>query len=110
MSLNIYQLERVLLIDDQRCLWSHAIARNGSIGLEILEKLKPWNLLFLDHDLGESGPQGSDITKQFITRPNIRPIRIKLITGNPDGRIKMENDLKESGYEWSWQEDCWRLI
>lgn len=99
---------RYLLIDDMREFgkqipmppegseWSHALTYDSA-----LFELKiggPWDVVYLDHDLGEPEPNNGysllnwieeqaqdETTKQFFV-----PKKIILVTSNPVGRRKMQ--------------------
>ena len=44
---------KILMIDDKRTIKGAEIARNYREGLDYLEQGGKWDILYLDHDLGE---------------------------------------------------------
>jgi len=60
-----------------------------------LEKLGPWDLLLLDHDLNSFDPDvgkeytGYDIMCFLETNPHLLPKKTKLVTDNSAGRKRM---------------------
>ncbi len=84
----------VLLIDDERNLEAHAVARNYFDGIKLLESQK-WELLLLDHDLAsydENGKEktGYDVMCWLEQNSQHLPAKIKLVTSNPVGRQRMQ--------------------
>lgn len=83
---------RILLIDDIRWAPADAIARTFDKGIEALHVLGPWDVLLLDHDLGDPDPKktGYDILCWLEENPEFTPKNILLVTQNPVGREKMQ--------------------
>lgn len=93
---------KILLIDDERNGIVDAIARNYDTGIMLLKALR-WELLYLDHDLGdpEPGKTGYDILCFLESNVELIPKKIMLCTSNPVGMQKMRVVLaqfKEKGY------------
>lgn len=44
---------KILMIDDLRTIKGVEVARNYREGLDYLQHGGPWDLLYLDHDLGD---------------------------------------------------------
>ena len=88
-----------LLIDDQRNLPADRVARTYKDGIEALRE-QHWNLLYLDHDLGDSsGVEGRELTGYDVAcwleeNPQFLPDRIEIVTSNPAGRRKIELALE----------------
>lgn len=77
------------------------IARTYWTGIAALEKMGPWDLLFLDHDLNsfEPGPTlerlgrertGYDVICFLEENPQFLPKEIRCISSNPAGRKRIE--------------------
>lgn len=84
----------ILLIDDERDIEAHAIARNYFDGIKLLES-QHWSLLLLDHDLAsfeENGRErtGYDVVCWLEQNPQHLPDKIELVTSNPVGRQRMQ--------------------
>jgi hypothetical protein len=71
-----------------------AAACIGKIMSLDLDKVE-FNILSLDHDLGNDKPTGTDFCKSFIKHPDRFPNIIYLHTANPKGRDRMEKMLSE---------------
>lgn len=54
-----------------------------------------FDILSLDHDLGEDNPTGTDFCKVFIKYPEYFPNTIYLHTANPAGKERMQKLLSE---------------
>lgn len=80
-----------LLIDDMRDIDSDVVARTFDAGIEAL-KSQTFDVLYLDHDLGDSDPNktGYGIMKFLEENPDRMPGRIVLVTSNPVGRANMQ--------------------
>jgi len=94
---------RVLLIDDMRDLeyvmptyqWNidiGIVARTFDEGINALQYSGPFDILYLDHDLGDMDPRktGYDIMCFLEANTELLPKSIKLVTSNPVGRQKMQ--------------------
>lgn len=84
---------KVLMIDDLRPLEdcpNGVIARTYDKGIELLEQ-GDWDILYLDHDLGDIDPHktGYGICKWIEANPKKRPGMIVVITSNIVGRDNM---------------------
>ena len=77
----------ILLIDDVRDMACDKVARTYEEGIECL-KSKKWDLLLLDHDLGEE-KTGYDVMCWLEENTQHLPNRIELVTANPVGRKRM---------------------
>ena len=91
---------KTLMIDDKRTIVNAEIARNYKEGLEYLEHRGPWDVLYLDHDLGDFQNEreytGYDILCWLEERhPEYTPQRIIVITQNPSAREKMNVVVKK---------------
>lgn len=101
--------ERILAIDDMRDLaQAHVQCRTYSDGIRALKRLGPWDLLYLDHDLGgvraEYGRTGYELTGYDImcfleANPKFLPKHIVIVSDNPPGRARMEMVLKKLGLD-----------
>ncbi len=85
---------KTLIIDDLRVFdikEGDRIARTFSEGIQALQE-GPWDLLLLDHDLGDPDPRhtGYDVLCWLEQSPQFLPQEIQLITMNPVGRQKMK--------------------
>jgi len=69
-----------------------AAACIGKIMSLNLDKVE-FDILSLDHDLGEGNPTGTDFCKSFIKHPDRFPNTIYLHTANPKGKERMEELL-----------------
>lgn len=84
--------DKVLLIDDCREFYGgETIARTFAEGIALLQSQK-WDLLYLDHDLGDPNPRntGYGIMCFLEENPQHLPGRIVLVTSNPVGRQNMQ--------------------
>lgn len=85
---------KTLLIDDLRNIPADIVARNYDAGIEALRDQGPFDLLYLDHDLGDYAhgveKTGYDIMLFLEENPQYLPKEIKLVTSNPVGRRKMQ--------------------
>ena len=81
---------KALLIDDIRDIKADRVARTFDDGIVALKEQK-WDILYLDHDLGDSDPAktGYDILNWLEANPEYLPVEIFLVTQNPVGREKM---------------------
>ena len=101
--------KRILAIDDCREIsFAEVLCRTYSSGIVALERLGPWDELFLDHDLGalridrnDNGREltGHDVAKWLVANPNHRPAKINVVTGNPSGLVNITAALIDAGYE-----------
>lgn len=91
---------RTLLIDDMRNLEADYIARTFEDGIMALDKMGPWDLLLLDHDLGqEDGKDGTGIVNWLEQNTNKMPKEVRIVSSNPVGRNRMQlviNKIYES--------------
>lgn len=87
-----------LLIDDQRDLNAHAIARNSEAAFALLS-LNCWEVIGFDHDLGENELSGYDILCKAIDYDWLVNVKeIQLVTSNPVGRQRMRQALENAGF------------
>lgn len=86
------KLGRVLLIDDMRNIRADYVARTFDDGVYALLNEGPWEILYLDHDLGDPLPYktGYDIINFLEANQSLLPKKIVLVTDNPVGRQKMQ--------------------
>jgi len=82
---------RNLLIDDKRDIETGLIARDYDSGIIALKTAGPFEVLYLDHDLGDEDPHktGYGIMCFLEENPQLLPKRISLVTSNPVGRKNM---------------------
>lgn len=82
---------KTLLIDDMRNIKADVVARTYLEGLRALISLGPFDILYLDHDLGDSDERrtGYGIMNFLEANPQYLPKKIELVTSNPVGRIQM---------------------
>ena len=83
---------RTLLIDDIREFNVNRIARSYDDGVCALLQEGPWDVLYLDHDLGDEDPAktGYGIMCWFEQHPEYLPKKIEFVTGNQVGRVNMQ--------------------
>ena len=82
---------RTLLIDDIRNLKADKIARTFEEGINALLYEGHWDLLLLDHDLGQKdGLDGTGIMNWIEQNLEYKPSKIQLVTSNPVGRQRMQ--------------------
>lgn len=97
---------RTLLIDDMRNIAGDRVARTFDDGIAALTNEGPWDILYLDHDLGEVDGHGSEIPREVdgeLYMPNgygimcfleanqqYLPKKIQIVSSNPVGRAKMQ--------------------
>lgn len=91
---------KTLLIDDIRDIKADRIARDFTDGLIALRYEGPWDLVLLDHDLANFGPNGKEYTGYDILcwleeNPKYLPKKIILVTANPVGRQRMQQVLNK---------------
>ena len=84
---------RTLLIDDIRMIPATVVARTYDDGIRHLKYSGPFDILYLDHDLGcyNNGVEqnGYHILCWLEENPQYLPSRIELVTANPVGRQRM---------------------
>lgn len=92
---------RILLIDDFRELNFFGeylkgrrittVARTFDMGLLYLKTCGPWDVLLLDHDLGEFSPRKTGYGICCWLEQNVfyTPDLVQLVTSNPVGRMNM---------------------
>ena len=82
--------------DGPVCVQVDKVCRTFDEGLEAL-KSQHWNVLLLDHDLGDPDPKktGYGIMCWIEANPHQKPDEIVLITANPVGRRNMEMVIKK---------------
>lgn len=82
---------KILLIDDMRNIKADRIARTFDDGIKALTNEGPWDLLYLDHDLGDPAPNktGYDIMNFLEVNPGLIPGSIVCVSSNPVGRQKI---------------------
>lgn len=92
---------KTLMIDDQRTIKGAKIARTYKEGLDYLEFGGPWDILYLDHDLGdfqnEREYNGYHILCWLEEHPQHLPQKIITITANSSVREKMNLVIKKLG-------------
>jgi hypothetical protein len=82
---------RTLLIDDKRNIEATRVARTFEDGIKALSEEGPWDVLYLDHDLGqEDGKDGTGIINWIEANTQFLPKKIELVTSNPVGRLRMQ--------------------
>ena len=87
--------QRILCIDDRRSIINaNYVARTYDDGIEQLTNYGPWDILFLDHDLGCKGT-GYDILCYLENHKDLLPNKVELITMNPVGRENMVRVLRK---------------
>jgi hypothetical protein len=106
---------RTLLIDDFRQLKADFTATTYELGIISLEDYGPWDLLLLDHDLGEDPPHdGYGIVCWLEQHPQYFPKQVRVVSSNPVGRQNIERVLEKhytkssnawSGYTWTRKEE-----
>lgn len=81
---------KTILIDDIRNLPADRVARTFEDGIEALKNEGPWDLLLLDHDLGqEDGKDGTGIVNWLEENKNLMPKEVIIVSSNPVGRNRM---------------------
>ena len=82
---------KTLLIDDLRNISADVVARTFDAGIDAL-KNGPYDVLYLDHDLGDEDPAktGYGIMCFIEANPQYKPNSIVLVTSNPVGRKNMQ--------------------
>jgi hypothetical protein len=87
---------RTLLIDDKRDIDATRVCRTYYDGLAALKHEGPWDILYLDHDLGEKdGRDGTGIMNWLEANPQYMPKQIKVVSSNPVGAARMELIIKK---------------
>lgn len=85
---------RTLLIDDLRNLTADRTARTFDDGIAALTKEGPWDMLLLDHDLGDfiigTERTGEHVMKFLEENPQYLPGSITIVSSNPVGRQRMK--------------------
>jgi len=97
---------KTLLIDDLRPIDADVIARTFENGIAALKDLGPFNILYLDHDLGEVDFEGKEKFIEidghtypkngygvmcFLERnTEFLPSEIRIVSSNPVGRRNMQ--------------------
>jgi hypothetical protein len=82
------------LIDDMRNIEADRVARTQADGIKALETEGPWDVLYLDHDLGftDDGAEmtGYNVMCWLEVNPQFKPGRIEIVSSNPVGRRRMQ--------------------
>lgn len=83
---------KTLLIDDLRNIEATVVARTYAEGIQALRNDGPFDILYLDHDLGSENPNdtGYGIMCFLEEFRDLLPKRIELVTANPVGRKNMQ--------------------
>lgn len=81
-----------LLIDDLRDIKADVIARTYDQGIDALTNQGPFEVLYLDHDLGEADPgaTGYGIMNFLEANPQFLPGKIVCVSSNPVGRQRIQ--------------------
>ncbi len=85
---------RSLLVDDIRTFNTTRIARNFDQAIDAITNDGPWDIIYLDHDLGENEKTGYDVIswiEQFHTPPGA----IVCVSMNPPGRDRINQVIKK---------------
>jgi hypothetical protein len=78
-----------LWVDDSKpCPEGYAVARTYDDALRMLRRFD-YDVLYLDHDLGEDARTGYDLLKQLVAENRVPP-RVECISWNPVGRRRIE--------------------
>lgn len=85
-----------LLIDDIRSMPDGVIARDYESGREMLT-LGGWDVLFIDHDLGED-KTGYDLVTEFLENGIGLPDKVVIVSSNPVGVFNIGSALRWHGY------------
>lgn len=88
----------ILLVDDIRTLpEADVIARTYDEGLDYLTNaLYHWDVLMIDHDLGE-GATGYDLVNKCLEL-RVMPECVVIVSSNPVGVSNIERALQDQGY------------
>ena len=97
---------RVLLIDDLRTIEQvHQLSSDDFVrvvrtfedGINALKYEEKFDILYLDHDLGDEHPShtGYDILNFLEENTEFLPERISIVSSNPVGRQKMAVVIKK---------------
>lgn len=84
---------RTLLIDDLRSIPATIVTRTYEDGVKALTLGGPFDILYLDHDLGDEGtPERTGYTIMCFleANPEYLPKEIVIVSSNPVGRQKMQ--------------------
>lgn len=93
-------MKKTLLIDDMRDIQADVTARTFEEGVEALRRNSKFEVLYLDHDLGDEGfmdiegekypKNGYGIMVFLENNLHLLPSKIFLVTSNPVGRRNMQ--------------------
>lgn len=88
---------RTLLIDDFRNLKADLRCIDYDTGIVALEHYGPWDMLYLDHDLGDDDikKSGYGIACWLETNPQFRPDQIIIVSANPVGVQNIERVISK---------------
>lgn len=93
--------KKVLLIDDMRSPSQVTtdtlitVSRTYESGLYALKNLGPWDVLYLDHDLGQE-ETGYDIAKFLEEHTKFLPKEVYCVSDNPVGRSNINLAIKNA--------------
>jgi CheY-like chemotaxis protein len=94
---------RSIVIDDVRNIAADVVCRTYKDGLDALQTNSPFDVLYLDHDLGEMPPQdGYHIACWIETNAQQRPKKVVIVSSNPVGIMNIElalNKVYDKDYE-----------
>lgn len=107
---------RVLLIDDMRQIHKvhpntgggyHArICREFQEGIEALAENVPFDIMYLDHDLGDEAGDGYKVMCWLEEHPEKMPKMVKVVSSNPPGRRNIEMVLAKY-YDFDYTTRYW---
>ena len=83
---------KTLLIDDIRNIAVDVTARTFQAGIVALQTSGPFDILYLDHDLGDPDPRktGYYIMCFLEENPQYRPKEVIVVSSNPVGRERIQ--------------------
>lgn len=103
-------MKKVLVVDDDverhvgflRRLRKHTVVSVGTYreAIEALERGSPYDVIFLDHDLGERRT-GFDVAKYLVQEIDreLWPERVIVHSHNPVGALRIRDLLRDAGME-----------
>ena len=96
-----------LLIDDIRTMPGATIARTSTEGKLYLAQ-GSWDILYIDHDLGEDTVSGYDIINWALETDRM-PEKVYIVSQNPVGRANIERALDNAGYQFNYKTMVWEV-
>ncbi len=102
---DLYEGMKILILDDEKYrhegfdsvldgneVWH---AYDGPQAVKILEELSPFDIVYLDYNLGQNGLTGAEVAAYIVRLPRAkRPKNVRIHSWHPDGAWRMQKILE----------------